>query len=398
MSCSSRLNGAELSYRKSAWQRVHSTFPSVGTDDPAQCNLSYLPFIPEVLAPNNLTISYRVLRSFAETRSGVAPRIPPNTSGALAFPHISFYKESVRAAFRLLPQFCVLLMSLSCLVAWTQISSDGKTDLIQHVAQDPQSLVRLAVQKELANTYGRRPFLRYRLQKTSGLHSTTKEIIETKDGGVACLVAVDGHPLTAGEVAREHARLQNLQSNPALQQHRRLRENEDAKHVNNLVRALPDAFLYTYIGQTAGLNGTAIRLHFEPNPKYSSPSYEVRALKGMRGDILIDAQQVRIVSFNSQLFRDVDFGWGLVGTMDKGGTILLEQSDVVPPTWAYTHLHLSFGGRALMVKRIDVDVDETVTDYRTLPADLTYHKAIDILLKENCGGPPANSTHTGNQQ
>ena len=75
--------------------------------------------------------------------------------------------------------------------------------------EDPVALVRAASWNELHATGGTHPY-RFRLRKQDENGSTTKDIIETKDGDVARLVAVNDKPLTADRAATERARLDNL--------------------------------------------------------------------------------------------------------------------------------------------------------------------------------------------
>ena len=280
---------------------------------------------------------------------------------------------------------CVLLLLIAGNWGWTARAINDPDSIRKAARDNPQSLVRTAVRKELADSYGLRQPLRYRIRKISEHLDTTKEIVETKEGGVACLVAMDGRPLTPNAIAVEHARLEKLRSSPSLQEHRRIREQDDAAHMENLLRVLPEAFRYQYVGLIPTAAGPAFRLAFEPNPHFSPPGYEARALRGMRGEMWIDQRQQRIVRFDAHLFRDVDFGWGILGYVDKGGGLLIEQKKVADSMWTLAKMQLSVTGRALMVKSIKIAVEETATDYQKVPDNFTYQQAIDLLLHENCG-------------
>ena len=63
----------------------------------------------------------------------------------------------------------------------------------ENVATDPTELVRLASKNELAPGNGH-PY-RFKLRKVDDGKITTKEIVETKDGDVARLIAVNDKPL-----------------------------------------------------------------------------------------------------------------------------------------------------------------------------------------------------------
>ena len=57
--------------------------------------------------------------------------------------------------------------------------------------------------------------MRYVLRKSSSRLTTTKNMIETRDGVVAMLVAVNDQPLSVPDQAREQARLNALLADPA---------------------------------------------------------------------------------------------------------------------------------------------------------------------------------------
>ena len=90
--------------------------------------------------------------------------------------------------------------------------------------------------------------MRYRLRKTSPRLTTTKEIIETKDGAVARLVALYDKPLSEADEQTEQVRLDALLGDPSRQQHRKRSEEGDFGIVLKLLRMLPQAFIYQYVG------------------------------------------------------------------------------------------------------------------------------------------------------
>ena len=105
----------------------------------------------------------------------------------------------------------------------------------------------------------------------------------------------------------------------------------------------------------------------------------------MEGEIWLDERQLRMVRFDGHTFKDVDLAWGLLGRLDKGGVVQIDQGEVAPPIWSLTHLRLSLTGRTLLVKSLRQSVDETVTGQQRVPGNLTYQQAVDCLLQNNCG-------------
>ncbi len=245
-------------------------------------------------------------------------------------------------------------------------------------AVNPATLVRNASWNELHSSAPPYP-VRFKLRKQDEKGVTTKEIVETKDGDVARLIARNDKPLTPEENKAELARLDNLLAHPEIQEHRHKREQEDSGRADEMVKLLPDAFLYTYLGMAPGPNGPAYRLSFKPNPSFHPPDREAEVYHGMEGELWLDQGQERIVKLDARLIDDVNFGWGILGKLYKGGTLAIEQQDVGHHHWEATQLKLNLTGVALMVKSLSFQTTETSTDFQPVPVNLGYQAAIHML-------------------
>lgn len=245
---------------------------------------------------------------------------------------------------------------------------------------DPHALVQAAIENELKNSYGHRAPMRYLLRKKTRNIDTTKEIVETSQGGVARLVDTHNQPLTATEMQTELQRLHGLASDSDAQQHRRHNEERDATRIAGVMRLLPEAFLNQFEGSVQTPNGVAIRMTFTPNPHFSPPTLESRILTGIHGEIWIDPTDLRVVRIEGHLFREVEYGWGILGSLYPGGTIRIDQAKTADCGWQLAHLNLNMTGKELMLKSLRVVVDETATDYHTVPAGWKYTDAIEWLL------------------
>jgi hypothetical protein len=252
---------------------------------------------------------------------------------------------------------------------------------------DPTALVRRATQHRLEASRNHRP-LRYLLHKTDGLHDTTKDILETRDGDVARLVAVNGQPLSAQAGQAELDRLNTLAGHPEIQEHRRQREQKDADRVNRLMQLLPDAFLYRFEGIVSCAAGKCYRLSFSPNPTFAPPDLEAGIFRGMAGEVWIDQVQERLTRLDAHLISNVDFGWGIIGRLDKGGTIQIEQADIGGHDWEVTTLKLNMKGKALMVKSLSVQITEQASHFSVVPDGVDYRQAIQLLEKPGGSSTP----------
>jgi hypothetical protein len=105
-------------------------------------------------------------------------------------------------------------------------------------------------------------------------------------------------------------------------------------------------------------------------------------LAGMQGTLLIDKGALHIARIDGTLFREVSFGWGILGHLDKGGNFLVEQANVGDGTWEITHMHLDLTGKVMMVKSLVIRYDEYFSDFRQVPSDLTFAAGVGLLKQE----------------
>ena len=245
---------------------------------------------------------------------------------------------------------------------------------------DPEQIVRAASWNEL-HRQGPPRQVRYRLFKEDSKGSTLKEIVETTDGEVARLMERNGSPLSAEEDRAELHRLRQLLENPAIQAHRHKKEQEDSSRGDEMVRMLPDAFLYAYEGMVDGPSGPCYRFSFKPNPAFIPPDREGEVYHGMMGELWVDQAQLRLTKIDAHLISDVDFGWGVIGKLFKGGSILVENADVGMHHWETIQMQLKLQGKVLLVKNMDFSTTERGTDFQPVPASTTYKDAIRMLTK-----------------
>ena len=257
-------------------------------------------------------------------------------------------------------------------------------------ATQAQALVARALATELRTAQDTSHPMRYRLHKASPRLTSTKEIVETKDGDVAHLVALFDRPLSQADEQTEDARLNALYSDPNLQRHRKRGEEGDMAIVLRLLRMLPDAFLYTYAGSDAGPAGPVQRFTFRPNPNFNPPDLETQALTAMTGTLSIDAAQERVTRLEGHLEQDTDYGWGVLGKLDKGGSIVIDQAEVDGKQWRIARFQMRMNLRILF-KTKNIDTTEEMTEYTSIPGNLDYRQAIQLL--RSTAGSPAQVSH-----
>jgi|SRR6185437_11548863 len=246
---------------------------------------------------------------------------------------------------------------------------------------DAQALVQHALADELDAAKNAGHLMCYTLHKITPRLTTTKKIIETSDGDVARLMEVNEKPLSQEAERRELARLDALTANQADQDHRRQTEDSDRVRALKILRALPIAFVYTYTGPDTSAAGPVETYSFAPNPGYSPSGMETQILTGMTGNIAVDPVAGRVTRLEGHLRKDVNFGWGIIGRLNKGGWIVIDQAPVVDRQWRAVRLQLVMTGRILFITK-NYDMLEEQSNYRPVAKDLGYREAIGMLKKE----------------
>ncbi|MGA2250846.1 hypothetical protein [Terracidiphilus sp.] len=239
--------------------------------------------------------------------------------------------------------------------------------------------VEHALQNELSAEQDASHPMQYRLRKSSPRLTTTKQMVETRDGQVALLLAVNDAPPSADDTEKEQARLDTILSDPGKQQHRKQSEDAETARAVKVLRILPQAFLYQDAGpQTTPSGATIERYTFTPNPRFNPPDLETTILTQMTGEIWIDPAHQRVTHLEGHLQNDVDFGWGVLGRLYKGGSIAIDQADVGGGIWHITGFQMKMSGRLLFKTRV-FDTTEEETHFTPVSGSLDYKQAVKML-------------------
>lgn len=254
-------------------------------------------------------------------------------------------------------------------------------------ALSPENLVRRTVENEIKAGNGTTSYM-FKDNKQTPNGSQTKLLVETRDATAGIVIAINGKPLSPEQRQAEIARVERFVNNPEELRKKVKQEKEDAEHVTRIMKALPDAFLYEPEGTEPGTESVGgpgeelVRLKFRPNPNYNPPSHTEQVLTGMSGYLLIDAAHCRIAKIDGTLMKEVGFGWGILGHLDKGGRFVVQQVDVGSNHWEISRMDLAFAGKVLLFKNLNIKSTEVYSDFRPVPADLTFAQGVDLLKKQ----------------
>jgi hypothetical protein len=201
-------------------------------------------------------------------------------------------------------------------------------------------------------------------------------------------IAYNDKPLTPEQLQGEQQRLQAFVNNPEQLKRKHSQEQEAADRTLRIVKALPEAFLFEYDGEESdssnigGGSDHLVRLKFRPNPAYQPPSHVEQVLEGMQGVVVIDPVALHLARIDGTLFKEVGFGWGILGHLDKGGHFLVEQRNVGNGCWEISHMSLAFTGKILLFKNLSMKTNEVFSDFRRVPDDTTFAQGVQLLKAE----------------
>jgi hypothetical protein len=250
----------------------------------------------------------------------------------------------------------------------------------------PAELLRAAIQNEI-NDDAHTHLFAWKERSYHGPTAHVERIVQTPSGVVTHLMLIDDQPLTPAQQAAENERIRHM-IEPAQMRRKQKEQQADDARTSKLLASIPDAFDFVYLGSATAPKGHELAtFKFTPRAGFNPPSRESMVFTAMQGEVVLDKTAMRLAKIDGTLYKDVEFGWGILGRLYKGGRFLVEQSEVAPSHWDTTRMLLHFDGKALLFKSIHIDDNETSWDYRPVPP-MSVEKAVDFLTHPD---PPQNA-------
>lgn len=252
----------------------------------------------------------------------------------------------------------------------------------------PQELVRATIANEVAAANNRSVKFMFCSRKQTPKDVQDRVYVEANEAVTSVAFGDSDHPLSPQQQRAEVGKLTHLASSPSELRRKQEHGYQELDRTLRILQALPDAFLYEYAGtedaepRLGKSGGQLVRLHFKPNPSYSPPSTVEQVLQGMEGDVLIDLAAHRLARIDGTLYKEVAFGWGIFGRLDKGGSFHVQQADAGDGNWVVTQMSLRMTGKILLVKSLNLRFDEVFSNFHRLPEDLPLARAVEMLKTE----------------
>ncbi|MGA2635583.1 MAG: hypothetical protein ABSF16_15210 [Terracidiphilus sp.] len=244
-------------------------------------------------------------------------------------------------------------------------------------------LVREVVFNELNDHQGH-GYWRYWVEHHTPKETRIDEQVETAQGPVTRLTLSNGLPPSPQAEAEDLARLQRLLNSPDEQAKHLHEYEENENRIGRILALLPDAFLYDYDGEENGCH----RLRFRPNPDYPPHSIEARVFHSMSGTLWIDARYKHLSRLEGRIQENLDFGYGILGRLYKGGWFQLERTQVSPSDWKTVRLEVHMSGRALLVKSFARNTSEARGGFAPVPPGMNLAQGMALLQQIEARNQP----------
>lgn len=257
-------------------------------------------------------------------------------------------------------------------------------------AQTPQQLMKDVIYNEL-NDRERDSFWEYRSHAVSDKKDILREQIETPEGPVYRVLASHGQELDGAQEAKEERRIEEYIHNPEEIAKIRHSHESDEERLAHVMALLPQAYVFAYEGPATG---ERVKLRFAPNRSFTPASYADRILYGLSGEIVVDQTAKRMVSMDGTIAHRIDFGYGLLGSVEPGGTFSIHRVPVSATHWKTDLVAVDVKGKVLLFSDVSKNQHETRWDFAPVPHAITLEQA-GSMLQQAAAAYHSSSEPTG---
>jgi len=172
------------------------------------------------------------------------------------------------------------------------------------------------------------------------------DVTPQADGGVERrLIERDGRAVSDGPVERRGART---------------RRPGSRRSVEDVVSVL--RFVIRHREVRDGRDVVAVG--FEPKPGAEPQTRQGELARHFSGTIFVDEAAHEVMRVEATAIEDLTYGMGLVARLQKGTTVTLSRDRIEPDLWLPTAVRIKGQGRALLLRRLEIDQVIEWIDYR----------------------------------
>jgi len=209
--------------------------------------------------------------------------------------------------------------------------------------------------------------------RLKSVKSETHEVLILYGASYRRLVARNDQPLSAEEEREEQRKLDReleRRKKAAVKDPRKLaREDERTlEEHRRLMREIADAYDFTIVGEEPVAGHPAWVIDAAPRPGFRPRTDRGRILPAFRGRLWITKEDYRWAKVEAEAIRTVSFGW-ILARLQPGSQLAFEQQRLEDELWMPAAARLRILARLALVKKYDMEVEVTFSDYRRFQSD-----------------------------
>lgn len=209
--------------------------------------------------------------------------------------------------------------------------------------------------------------------RPKSVKSETHEVLILYGASYRRLVARNDQPLTPEEEREEQRKLdkelERRKKAAARDPGKLAREDERTiEEHRKLMREIADAYTFSIVGEEPVGGHAAWVIDAEPRPDFRPRTDRGRILPGFRGRLWITQEDYRWAKVEAEAIRTVSFGW-VLARLQPGSQIAFEQHRLEEELWMPTSARMRILARLALVKKFDMEVEVTFSDYRKFQSD-----------------------------
>jgi hypothetical protein len=110
----------------------------------------------------------------------------------------------------------------------------------------------------------------------------------------------------------------------------------------------------------------AIVVRFEPRPGANPQTREGRMARAFKGVIWVNEQAREVIRVEAVAIENLSYGLGVIARLGEGTSVKLTRERIDDHVWLPTSIHFKGTGRALLVRKLNIDFGVEWFDYRRI--------------------------------
>jgi len=243
-------------------------------------------------------------------------------------------------------------------------------------APDPVALLRAVGDHQKQNEAARKDYIFDRRddEQQRDSHGNVKsaevkeyEVYFVGPWEIERLLSKDGKPLSEGERKKQDEEVRKQEAKARERIARRDAGQDHDKNEITLAKFLAADRFYNL--RRENYQGREVyAMDFAPRPDFEPRSLVDRVLKALGGTLWIDEQARQAARLEARFLAGVKFGGGLLGSVQKGGNVVIEQRFVNGEVWLPFYVEIHLDAHVLFLHKA-INGTSTYSNYRKFRVD-----------------------------